>query len=112
MTSIARVSPGAAGPLVKLAYFFTRRSLVRLTGRNPERMLAPLEVYAHVPGLLRAYGGLEQATAKLHRVDERLRNLAELKAASATRSCSLSRSTGTAGSSPTSRSLCSTTRSR
>jgi 4-carboxymuconolactone decarboxylase len=81
MTRIAEVSPGAAGPLVKLAYFFTRRSLARLTGRNPGRMLAPLEVYAHVPGLLRGYGGLEQATAKLHRVDDRFRNLAELKAA-------------------------------
>jgi 4-carboxymuconolactone decarboxylase len=80
MTRIARVAPAAAGPLVKLASFFTRRSLVHLTGRHPGRMLAPLEVYAHVPGLLRAYGRLEQATAKLHRVDERLRNLAELKA--------------------------------
>ncbi|MGP8161363.1 MAG: carboxymuconolactone decarboxylase family protein [Candidatus Dormibacteria bacterium] len=81
MSRIAGVSPGAAGPYVRVAYFFTRRSLARLAGRNPAGMLAPLEVYAHVPGLLRAYGGLEQATGKLHRVDERLRNLAELKAA-------------------------------
>jgi hypothetical protein len=45
----------------------------RLTGREPERMIEPLEMYAHVPGLLRGYGSLEQATAKLHCLDERLR---------------------------------------
>jgi hypothetical protein len=30
--------------------------------------IEPLQVYAHILGLLRAYGGLEQVTAKLHRV--------------------------------------------
>lgn len=84
MTRIAGVSARDAGPLVKLAYFFTRRHLARLTGREPERMIEPLEMFAHAPGLLRAYGRLEQATAKLHRVDERLMVLAELKAATLT----------------------------
>jgi 4-carboxymuconolactone decarboxylase len=56
----------------------------RLAGRKTERMLEPLEVYALVPRLLRAYGGLEQATARLHRVDERLKTTAELKAATLT----------------------------
>jgi AhpD family alkylhydroperoxidase len=41
-------------------------------------------MYAHVPGLLRGVAGLEQATAKLHRLDERLKYLAELKAATLT----------------------------
>jgi 4-carboxymuconolactone decarboxylase len=41
-------------------------------------------MYAHLPGLLGGYAGLEQATAKLHGVDVRLRNLAELKAATLT----------------------------
>jgi AhpD family alkylhydroperoxidase len=84
MTRIAGVSNREAGLLVKLAYFFTRRQLARLTGREPERMIEPLEMYAHVPGLLRGYGSLEQATAKLHCLDERLKNLAELKAATLT----------------------------
>jgi hypothetical protein len=44
-------------------------------------MMAPLEMYAHIPGLFRAYGGLEQATAKLHHLDKRYKALAELKAA-------------------------------
>jgi AhpD family alkylhydroperoxidase len=84
MTRIAGVSTRNAGLRVKLAFFFTRRQLARLTGRNPERMLEPLEMYAHVPGLLRGVASLEQATAKLHRFDERLKNLAELKAATLT----------------------------
>ncbi len=85
MTRMAGVSPRDAGPLVKLAYFFTRRHIARLTGRETEHMIEPLKMYAHVPGLLRGYGRLEQATARLHRLDERLKMLAELKAATLTR---------------------------
>lgn len=84
MARIAGVRAEQAGPLVKLAYFFTGRQLARLSGRRPERMIEPLEMYAHAPGLLRAYGRLEQATAKRRRVEERLRMLAELKAATLT----------------------------
>ena len=47
-------------------------------------MLEPLQVYAQVPGLLRGVAGLEQATAKLYRLDTRLKYLAELKAATLT----------------------------
>src|SRR6266536_2005128 len=61
MARIPGVPARQAGPYVKLAYYFTRRSLRRLTGRAPERMLEPLEMYAYVPGLLRGYAGLEQA---------------------------------------------------
>jgi alkylhydroperoxidase family enzyme len=84
MTRIAGVCSRDAGLYVRLAYHFTRRSLARLTGREPERIIEPLQMYAHVPGLLRGYARLEQATAKLHRVDKRLRALAELKAATLT----------------------------
>ena len=84
MARIATVSARNAGLGVKVAFFFTRRSIARLTGREPERMIEPLELYAHVPGLLRGYGSLEQATAKLHRLDKRIKALAELKAATLT----------------------------
>ena len=84
MARIAGVSAREAGPPVKLAYHLTRRSTAQLTGREPERIIEPLEMYAHVPGLLRGYARLEQATARLHRVDKRLRALAELKAATLT----------------------------
>jgi alkylhydroperoxidase family enzyme len=71
----------ARGPRARLIYYFTRRSLGRLAGREPERMLEPLQMFAHSPALLTAYARLEQATAGLHRVDKRLSDLAELKAA-------------------------------
>jgi AhpD family alkylhydroperoxidase len=79
MARIAGVSVRDGGLRVKLAYFFTRRNLARLTGREPERVIEPLEVYAHVPGLLSGYGKLEQATARLRQVDLRIQVLAELK---------------------------------
>jgi AhpD family alkylhydroperoxidase len=84
MARIAGVSARDAGLGVKLASYFTRRQLRQLTGRETERMIEPVEMYAHVPGLLSAYGKLEQATAKLDRVDDRLKVLAELKAATLT----------------------------
>jgi 4-carboxymuconolactone decarboxylase len=78
------VSSGQAGLYIKIAYYFTRRSIAKLTGRETERMIEPLEVYAHVPVLFKGYAKLEQATAKLHRLDKRLHALAELKAATLT----------------------------
>jgi alkylhydroperoxidase family enzyme len=79
---MARIRQARTGGLrVKLIYYLTRRSLAKLSGREPERMLEPLQMFAHSPALLNAYAKLEQATAKLHRVDTRLSDLAELKAA-------------------------------
>src|SRR5579859_3547998 len=88
VSRIEGASDRHAGLYVKLAYFFTRRQFARLTGRDTRRMsegiLEPLKLYAHVPGLLRGIAALEQATAKLHHLDEGLKNLAELKAATLT----------------------------
>jgi AhpD family alkylhydroperoxidase len=81
MPRIGTVGNAQAGPRTRLIYYFTARSLARLGGRALERMLDPLRLYAHVPGLLRGYAALEQATAKLSGLDKRLRALAELKAA-------------------------------
>lgn len=79
-----RVSKSDAGLRVKLAYFFTRRQLARLTGREPEDIIEPLELYAHAPGLMFAYGKLEAASAQQDRVAWRLKVLAGLKAATLT----------------------------
>ena len=81
MPRIEGVSDTRAGPSVRLVYHFTRRGLARLSDREPEGIIDPLRMYAHVPGLLRGYAGLERATAKLHHLDQRLRALAELRAA-------------------------------
>jgi 4-carboxymuconolactone decarboxylase len=84
MSRIAGVKTNKAGPLTRVILSLARRKTGQLTGRRTERMIEPLEVYAHRPRLLIGYGMMEDATARLHRVDERLKVLAELKAATLT----------------------------
>jgi 4-carboxymuconolactone decarboxylase len=84
MSRIEGRSPRQAGPLVGMVLRLARRKTRQLTGRETELMIGPLEAYAHVPRLLLGYGMLEQATATLDRVPERLKLLAELKAATMT----------------------------
>lgn len=84
MSRIERVSPKQAGPLTGMVLRIARRKTRQLTGRETERMIGPLEAYAQRPRLLIGYGMLEDATAKLDRVPERLKVLAELKAAAMT----------------------------
>jgi alkylhydroperoxidase family enzyme len=73
MTRIDGVPTRDAGPLVRLVY--------RLSRHRFKRDVDPIAVYAHAPGVLIGYGMFEQATAKQHRVEERLKILAETKAA-------------------------------
>jgi alkylhydroperoxidase family enzyme len=74
MTRIEQVTAHKTrNPFVRLAFRLSRREL----GRD----VAPIGVYAHAPRLLLGYGMFEQATSKLHSVDERLKALAETKAA-------------------------------
>ena len=80
MARIEGVPQSEAGIGVKLAYFFTRKQFKDMTGRVPEGGIEPVEVFAHAPKLLKAYGRLEQATAKISHLDDRARTLAELKA--------------------------------
>jgi AhpD family alkylhydroperoxidase len=84
MPRIRQVTARDAGPRVKLAYFFTWRAMVKATGREPESMLEPLQVMAHLPKLLSGYGKLSQVIDGLDRLDQRLSDLAELKAATMT----------------------------
>ena len=84
MARIKPVSSAQAGLQVKIPGHFTRRSIGELTARETARMIEPVQMYAHVPVLFRGYAKLEQATAKLHRLDKRLHALAELKAATLT----------------------------
>ncbi len=73
MTRIKGVPAEGASPLLRLIY----RSARRKVGRDVD----PIAVYAHAPSLLVGYGAFEQATARQHQVPERLKALAELKAA-------------------------------
>ena len=83
MARIEGVSAKEAGLKMRLAYYFTRRELARLTQREPERIIE-LELYAHAPGLMFAYGKIEEAAGKQDRVDGRLKVLAGLKATTLT----------------------------
>jgi alkylhydroperoxidase family enzyme len=73
MSRIEGVPERAAGPLIRLIY--------RVSRRRFRRDVEPVGVYAHAPTLLVGYGAFEQATSRQHRVDERLKVLAETKAA-------------------------------
>jgi AhpD family alkylhydroperoxidase len=84
MARISTVSQAEAEPEVALTLGYAQRSLAELAGREATHMLEPLELLAHLPGLLRGYGMLEQATSELHGISLRLRALAELKAATLT----------------------------
>ncbi|HTY95979.1 MAG TPA: carboxymuconolactone decarboxylase family protein [Solirubrobacteraceae bacterium] len=59
----------------------TARVIQHQVRRKVGRDVDPIGVYSHAPGLLIGYCLFEQATAKQHAVDERLKMLAALKAA-------------------------------
>ncbi|KZS83073.1 carboxymuconolactone decarboxylase family protein [Mycobacterium persicum] len=81
MSRLIGVGDRDAFPAAKIAFFFTRRKLAKMTGLQTAAMMEPLRLYAHIPRLLSAYGGLEQAESKLDMLSPRVRALAELKAA-------------------------------
>jgi alkylhydroperoxidase family enzyme len=73
MTRIKPLSKRTAHPLVRWTFAASRRDL----GRDVD----PVGVYAYAPRLLVGYGAFEKATAKERHVEERLKALAETKAA-------------------------------
>jgi AhpD family alkylhydroperoxidase len=84
MTRLDRLDPHEPGPLTRLLLWLSRRKVAQISGREPDGMIGPVEAYARLPRLLIGYGIFEEATARLHGVPERLKNLAELKAATMT----------------------------
>ncbi|HEX5195448.1 MAG TPA: carboxymuconolactone decarboxylase family protein [Solirubrobacteraceae bacterium] len=83
MARIQGVSRKQAGPMVKLVYRFGPRMMKKMTGREPQTGsgLEPVEVWAHQPKMMSAMGKFNQALRKGKTVDERVRNLCELKGA-------------------------------
>ena len=83
MARIQGVPQDQAGPIVKLAYRFGPRAMRKLTGRDPQTGsgLEPVEVWAHQPKMMMAMGKFNQAIRKGKSVDERIKNLVELKGA-------------------------------
>lgn len=84
MARINPISRDQAGWSVRITYWFSRRAITALTGRCTEAMIEPVQVYARIPALLRGYAKLEQATAGLSALLDRVKALAELRAATLT----------------------------
>jgi alkylhydroperoxidase family enzyme len=83
MARIAGVPANEAGPVVRLVYRFMRRGMTKMTGRAPAHGsgLEPLEIWAHQPKMMTGMGKFQGAVRKGDAVDERLKNLVELKGA-------------------------------
>jgi AhpD family alkylhydroperoxidase len=69
--------------MVKLIYWFMRRGMKKLTGREPAygSGIEPVEIWAHRPKMMSGMGKFQQAVRKGNAVEERLKNLVELKGA-------------------------------
>ncbi len=83
MARIQGVSKRDAGPMVRLVYRLGPRMMKKLTGREPQTGsgLEPMEVWAYQPKMMMGMGKFNQAVRKGRSVDERLKNLVELKGA-------------------------------
>jgi AhpD family alkylhydroperoxidase len=80
---IRGVPKSKASPMVKMAYRFGPRMMRKLAGREPQSGsgLEPMEIWAYQPKMMMGMGRFNQAVRKGRSVDERLKNLIELKGA-------------------------------
>lgn len=79
MARMTGVEPKEAGWFTRLAYWFVKRAVSKLTGKA--RILEPIKITAHHPRLLRAVGQMEQGQAAATSVPVSLKSLASLKVA-------------------------------
>ena len=83
MPRIEGVPRSKAGPIVKLVYRYGPRAIKKLTGSDPKSGsgIEPMEIWAHQPKMMMGMGRFNQAIRKGKTVDERIKNLVELKGA-------------------------------
>ena len=83
MARIQGVPKSQAGPMVRLTYWFGPRMMRKLTGRDPQtgNGIEPFEIWAYQPKMMMGMGRFNQAIRKGNSVEERIRNLVELKGA-------------------------------
>src|SRR5690348_10650740 len=83
MARIEGVSKSKAGLVVKLVYRFGPRMMTKMTGRGPQTGtgIEPIEIWAYQPKMMIGMGRFNQAIRKGKTVDERIKNLVELKGA-------------------------------
>jgi hypothetical protein len=73
MARIQGIEPAEAGLFIRFVYWMTRRKL--------GRVILPVKIAAHHPGLLRAIGAMEAGQAAAQSVPAPIKALAGLKAA-------------------------------
>ncbi len=83
MARMQGVPRGQASPMVRVAYRFGPKMMKKMTGREPQSGsgIEPMEIWAYQPKMMMGMGRFNQAVRKGHSVDERLKNLIELKGA-------------------------------
>jgi alkylhydroperoxidase family enzyme len=83
MARVQGVQKQQAGLMVKLVYRLGPRMMRKLTGRQPSigNGLEPMEIWAHKPKLMMAMGKFNGALRKPGALEDRTRNLCELKGA-------------------------------
>ena len=83
MARINGVPKSQAGLVVKLVYRFGPGMMTKMTGRDPQagNGMEPIEIWAHQPKMMVGMGRFNQAVRKGKTVDERIKNLVELKGA-------------------------------
>ncbi len=84
MARIHGVPRGEASPMVKLVYRFGPKAMRKLTGRAPSAGcsgIEPIELWAHQPRMMMGTFRFNQAVRKGKTVDDRIKNLVELKGA-------------------------------
>ena len=83
MARINGVQQADAGLKIKLVYRLGPRMMTKMTGRAPQTGsgLEPMEIWAYQPKMMFGMGKFNQVLRKGKSVDERLKNLVELKGA-------------------------------
>ncbi|HYK32490.1 MAG TPA: carboxymuconolactone decarboxylase family protein [Streptosporangiaceae bacterium] len=83
MARIQGVPREQAGPVVRLVYRLMRNGMKKMTGRDAVHGsgIEPIEIWAHQPKMMSGMGKFQQAVRKGKTVDDRLKNLVELKGA-------------------------------
>jgi AhpD family alkylhydroperoxidase len=81
MARIERVSAQDAGEDIAMTFQYARAGFAELTGRSTENMVEPIEVYAHVPSLLKGILALAQASGGIQGLPKRYQALVQLKTA-------------------------------
>jgi hypothetical protein len=78
MARIQGLEPQQAGWTTRLLYWFSRRSLRKITGQD--RLPEPVKIAAYQPALLRAVARMEMVQGSARSVDRKLKILGGLRA--------------------------------